>query len=213
VSSPLHVFAPSLLEPYRSAQAPVRVGLTNDGAVETKYVCSKGARRNAHLCVRSREGGVVILPDILYATWSQEVRGTAVSAISESTMEDMTAFVTWHNVLKGTNPTLMRVKNGSVVATDDPDLRDSDPFAIVVEETEKMSLQVVDVRVGGHSFPFLLRRNTDGDLREQILEQCDWRVHALLSRLQQWPPIVRESLQVPGSAPVFSSVMLVSDGQ
>jgi hypothetical protein len=181
--------------------------------METTYVCSRGARRNAHLCVRSREGSVVILPDILYATWSQEVRGTAVSAISESTIEDMTAFVTWRNVLDGTRPTLMCIKDGIVVSSSHPNLSDSDPFAVVVEETEQMTLQVVDIRVGSHSFPILLRSSEGMDLRDQILEQCDWRVHTLLSRLQQWPPIVRESLQVPGSAPVFSSVMLVPDGQ
>jgi hypothetical protein len=212
VSSPLHVFAASLLEPYRCAQAPVRVGLTNDGAVETKYVCSKGSRRNAYLCVRSREGSVVILPDIRYSTWSQEVRGTAVSARSTSTMEDMTAFVAWRNVLDGTRPTLMCIKNGSVVATDDPGLQDSDPFAVVVEETEQMTLQVVDVRVGEHSFPFLLRNDKDKNLREQILEQCDWRVRTLLSKLQTWPSIVGECLQAPGLSPDFSWVMNVPDG-
>jgi hypothetical protein len=164
--------------------------------VETKYVCSKGSRRNAHLCVRSREGGVCRLPDILYATWSQEVRGTAVFVGTESTMEDMTAFVAWRHVLKGTESWLMRVKNGSVVRIDEPQLGDSDPFAVVVEETEQMELQVVDVRVGEHSFPFLLRNDKDKNLREQVLDQCDWRVRTLLSKLPKLPSIVNGVMQV-----------------
>jgi hypothetical protein len=174
-------------------------------------VCSKGARRNAHLCVRSREGRVVILPDIRYSTWSQEVRGTAVSAISESTIEDMTAFVAWQNVLHGTKPTLMCIKDGSVVATDDPSLQDSDPFAVVVEETDRMTLQVVDVRVGKHSFPFLLRNDKDKNLREQILDQCDWRVHTLLSKLPELPPIVDGVMKVEKGACFLLRCYEVSD--
>jgi hypothetical protein len=195
LSKRLHVYAPSLLDVYRFAGGAVDVFMVSNGVVKTStrydVVC-----REAHLCVSSPDGRIRMLPDVLYATWSGEIRGTRVSTSPRKSFQQLRELPLWRSVFRMDKARLMRVKNGSVVATDDPSLQDSDPIAVVVEETDRMTLQVVDVRVGKHSFPFLLRRNADGDLREQILEQCDWRVRTLLSKLPELPPIVDGVMQV-----------------
>jgi hypothetical protein len=197
ISSRWHVFAPSLLDTYRYAEAPVELQMQN-AELKSLTVCTMSPRRDVRLCVRSEGGDIRILPNVLYTTWAGKVRGTAVSAENSAQLERMAQFPAWRDVLNNTQRSLMRIKDGIAVPTDHPNLVDSDAFAVVVAETEEMSLQVVDVRVDGHSFPFVLRRDKDTDLRKTVLEQCDWRVHTLLSKLDELPPIVDGVMEIDG---------------
>jgi hypothetical protein len=201
LSSNFRAYAPSLLGLYRYGDKITTWATTKEtpGMVDIKAVTCRSTRvRDARLCVRRRDGRMDILRDVLYATWAGNVRGTAVAAPFDVDVTRLSAFLAWRSVLADAEPELMRIKDEAVVPVNHPDLKESDAFAVVVSETDRMTWEIVDVRVDGKSFPFVMCSCSGEDLRVQILAQCDWRVRALLSKLNKLPPIVDGVMTVVG---------------